>query len=226
MPATSSTDLRRRLPSVDQVLQDGRPRRRSWRPTAARASSASCARSSRRPATARPGRRDAARGAARDLLRTTSSARLARARRPRSRRVLNATGVVVHTNLGPRAPARAPPRHAWPRSPRPTRTSSTTSPPGERGDREVHAEERLRALLGVEATAVVNNCAAAVLLAVNTFAEGTRGAGEPGRAGGDRRLVPDPRDPEEGRRAPASRWAPPTGRASPTTRAPSGPTPG
>jgi L-seryl-tRNA(Ser) seleniumtransferase len=43
---------------------------------------------------------------------------------------------------------------------------------GERGDREVHAEERLRALLGVESSAVVNNCAAAVLLAVNTLAEG------------------------------------------------------
>jgi L-seryl-tRNA(Ser) seleniumtransferase len=43
---------------------------------------------------------------------------------------------------------------------------------GERGNREAHAESRLRELLGVEATVVVNNCAAAVLLAVNTMAEG------------------------------------------------------
>ena len=43
---------------------------------------------------------------------------------------------------------------------------------GERGSREAHAESRLRALLGVEAAVVVNNCAAAVLLAVNTLAEG------------------------------------------------------
>jgi L-seryl-tRNA(Ser) seleniumtransferase len=43
---------------------------------------------------------------------------------------------------------------------------------GERGDREAHAEVRLRDLLDAEATVVVNNCAAAVLLLVNTLAEG------------------------------------------------------
>jgi L-seryl-tRNA(Ser) seleniumtransferase len=43
---------------------------------------------------------------------------------------------------------------------------------GERGHRETHAESRLQALLSVEATVVVNNCAAAVLLAVDTLAGG------------------------------------------------------
>src|SRR4029077_11746178 len=43
---------------------------------------------------------------------------------------------------------------------------------GDRGQREGHAEARLRALVGTEAAVVVNNNAAAVLLAVNTFAEG------------------------------------------------------
>ena len=43
---------------------------------------------------------------------------------------------------------------------------------GERGHRETHAERRLQTMLSAEASVVVNNNAAAVLLAVNTFAEG------------------------------------------------------
>jgi L-seryl-tRNA(Ser) seleniumtransferase len=85
--------------------------------------------------------------------------------------VVNATGVVVHTNLG-RAPL-SPEAAA-----RVAEIASSYSnleydlARGERGDREAHAEGRLREMLGVEATVVVNNCAAAVLLAVNTLAEG------------------------------------------------------
>ncbi len=85
--------------------------------------------------------------------------------------VINATGVVVHTNLG-RAPLS---RHAAARVAEIAGSYSNLEldlARGERGDREVHAESRLRDLLGVEATAVVNNCAAAVLLAANTLAEG------------------------------------------------------
>jgi L-seryl-tRNA(Ser) seleniumtransferase len=85
--------------------------------------------------------------------------------------VINATGVVVHTNLG-RAPLS---RHAAARVAEIAASYSNLEldlARGGRGDREVHAESRLRDLLGVEATAVVNNCAAAVLLAVNTLAEG------------------------------------------------------
>ncbi len=43
---------------------------------------------------------------------------------------------------------------------------------GDRGHRETHAEGRLQAMLKAEASVIVNNNAAAVLLAVNTFAEG------------------------------------------------------
>ena len=86
-------------------------------------------------------------------------------------RLINATGVVVHTNLG-RAPLSA---EAAARVAEIASASSNLEydlDTGERGQRETHSEARLRSLLGAQATAVVNNCAAAVLLAVNTFAEG------------------------------------------------------
>jgi L-seryl-tRNA(Ser) seleniumtransferase len=99
------------------------------------------------------------------------AARVERAARPSLERVLNATGVIVHTNLG-RAPL-SPEAAA-----RVAEIASSYSnleydlERGERGNREIHAEGRLREMLGVESTVVVNNCAAAVLLAVNTLAEG------------------------------------------------------
>jgi L-seryl-tRNA(Ser) seleniumtransferase len=85
--------------------------------------------------------------------------------------VINATGVVIHTNLG-RAPLS---REAAARVAEVAASYSNLEfdlVTGQRGDREAHAEWRLREILEVEATAVVNNCAAAVLLAVNTLAEG------------------------------------------------------
>ena len=97
--------------------------------------------------------------------------RLERAEAASLVRVINATGVVIHTNLGraplsPEAAARVA-----------EVASSYTNleldlGAGERGDREAHAESRLRRILSAEATVVVNNNAAAVLLAVNTFADG------------------------------------------------------
>jgi len=86
-------------------------------------------------------------------------------------RVINGTGVVVHTNLG-RAPlSREVAKHV-------ADIASCYSnlefdlDEGERGHRETHAEGRLQAMLSAESSVVVNNNAAAVLLAVNTFAEG------------------------------------------------------
>ncbi|HEY6551985.1 MAG TPA: L-seryl-tRNA(Sec) selenium transferase, partial [Vicinamibacteria bacterium] len=98
-------------------------------------------------------------------------ARLERRLAPSLVPVINATGVVVHTNLG-----RAPLSRAA--AARVAEIASSYSnleydlTTGERGDRESHAETRLRDLLDAEATVVVNNCAAAVLLLVNTLAEG------------------------------------------------------
>jgi len=87
------------------------------------------------------------------------------------KRVINATGVVVHTNLG-RAPL-SPEVAAHVASIAASYSNLEYDlEKGDRGHRETHAEGRLQAMLRAEASVVVNNNAAAVLLAVNTFAEG------------------------------------------------------
>lgn len=90
---------------------------------------------------------------------------------PSLRVVVNATGVVLHTNLG-RAPL-APEAVAHV-----AEIASQYSnleynlDRGERGKRDTHTERLFFDLLGAEAALVVNNNAAAVFLALNTLAEG------------------------------------------------------
>ncbi len=90
---------------------------------------------------------------------------------PRLRRVINATGVVIHTNLG-RAPLHSSAiQHLMEVS----KTYSNLEYDlelGERGDRYAHVEENLCRLSGAESALVVNNNAGAVLLVLNTLAEG------------------------------------------------------
>src|SRR5256714_2526155 len=96
---------------------------------------------------------------------------LADARKPRLRRVLNATGVVVHTNLG-RAPLAD---EAVARLAEVARGYSNLEydlGEGARGSRQDHVAAVLRRLTGAEAALVVNNNAAAVLLALAALAEG------------------------------------------------------
>jgi L-seryl-tRNA(Ser) seleniumtransferase len=90
---------------------------------------------------------------------------------PRLRRVLNATGVVVHTNLG-RAPLA---QGALERIREVAAGYSNLEygiEEGQRGSRQDHIAPLLHQLTGAEASLVVNNNAAAVLLAVAALAEG------------------------------------------------------
>ena len=96
---------------------------------------------------------------------------LERARRPALRRVLNATGVLVHTNLG-RAPL---PVAALARVAEVGAGYSNLEydlERGDRGSRQDHLADLLGRLTGAEAALVVNNNAAAVLLALAALAEG------------------------------------------------------
>src|SRR5947208_5829057 len=96
---------------------------------------------------------------------------LAAARAPSLRRVLNATGVLVHTNLG-RAPL---PEAALERALEVGRSYSNLEydlSAGARGSRQDHVASILRRLTGAEAALVVNNNAAAVMLALAALAEG------------------------------------------------------
>jgi len=98
-------------------------------------------------------------------------AELARARRPALRRVLNATGVIVHTNLG-RAPL---PDAALARVSEVGRGYSNLEydlAEGARGSRQDHVASILRRLTGAESAIVVNNNAGAMLLALAALAEG------------------------------------------------------
>ena len=88
------------------------------------------------------------------------------------RPVINASGVILHTNLG-RAPlAREAVEHLAEVATRYSNLEYELET-GERGKRDVHTERLLCQLLGAEKALLVNNNAAAVLLALNTLAEGT-----------------------------------------------------
>ncbi len=95
--------------------------------------------------------------------------RLARAEQPSLRRVLNATGVIVHTNLG-RAPLAAAAREAVARAAEGYSTLEWDPSTGARGSRHDHVAPLLAELTGAEAAMAVNNCAAAVLLAAAALA--------------------------------------------------------
>ena len=91
--------------------------------------------------------------------------------RPSLQTVINATGVVLHTNLG-----RAPLSKAAAEAVAALATGYTNLEfdlkSGKRGERHAHARKLLGLVLGCEDAVVVNNCAAAVFLALTALAEG------------------------------------------------------
>ena len=85
--------------------------------------------------------------------------------------VINATGVILHTNLG-RAPLIAAAVEEFRRSATQYSNLEYDLEAGARGKRDVHTAQLLERLTGAEAAIVVNNCAAAVLLVLAALAKG------------------------------------------------------
>jgi L-seryl-tRNA(Ser) seleniumtransferase len=150
----------RDLPSVDELLRDERLVSEPHELAVAAAR-----------ATLERARQEIAGGRDPGSLVDATVAELERTRRPSLRRVLNATGVLVHTNLGrsPLADAAVA---------RVVEVASGYSnleydlSRGERGSRQDHLAALLGRLTGAEAALVVNNNAAAVLLALAALANG------------------------------------------------------
>ncbi len=87
--------------------------------------------------------------------------------------VINATGVILHTNLG-RAPLSAATIHAMDVVSRGYSNLEYDLEKGARGSRLIHAESVLQKLTGAESALVVNNNAAAVLLVLSALANRKR----------------------------------------------------
>ena len=160
----------RAIPSIEQLRQraDGRALEARFGRAAAAAALRDGA-ASLRAALAAGHAGDAAAFA--DTIVATARASLSDTTRGSLRPVINATGVVVHTNLG-RAPLS---RQALERVTTVARGYATLEydwAAGTRGSRSVHAEPLLTALTGAEAAVVVNNNAAALLLILASVARG------------------------------------------------------
>jgi L-seryl-tRNA(Ser) seleniumtransferase len=91
------------------------------------------------------------------------------ANRPSLRRVINATGIILHTNLG-RAPLAEAAIRAIEQVAEGFSNLEYDTATGERGSRYSHCVGLLRQLTGAEDALVVNNCAAALVLTLNALA--------------------------------------------------------
>ncbi len=90
---------------------------------------------------------------------------------PSLRGVINASGVILHTNLG-RAPLAAPILDEFRQTATHYCNLEYDVAAGARGKRDVHTSRLIERLTGAEAAIVVNNCAAAVLVTLAALARG------------------------------------------------------
>ncbi len=90
---------------------------------------------------------------------------------PSLKRIVNATGIIIHTNAG-RAPLAREVAQAVAEVACGYSNLELDLATGQRGRRDQHLESRLSRLLGCEAATVCNNNAAAVFLILNTLAKG------------------------------------------------------
>ncbi len=157
----------RLLPSIDELLQSATGQQlvhdysRSLTLRAVRASLAN----------ARAAIREGALCPSYDELLADAARMLQCENRPNLRPVINATGVIINTNLG-RAPLSQAALTAMQEVAGSYSNLEYDLEAGERGSRHAHVAALLCELTGAEATLVTNNNAAAVLLALSTLASG------------------------------------------------------
>jgi L-seryl-tRNA(Ser) seleniumtransferase len=163
----AAPDELRKLPKIDRLLE--RPQVALWTPRFGRAPSLEALRAAVEAARAK-----VLAGAAcpsEPEIVAAAEAQLERTERPTLRRVINATGVVIHTNLG-RAPLSDAAIAAMEAVARGYSNLEFDLEAGERGSRYDHCARLLATLCGAEDALVVNNNAAAVMLALSALARG------------------------------------------------------
>lgn len=165
----NAADPRRALPSVDALLDHERAAR--WREARGREPVVNALRGALAGVRDEIGAGELREAPSPEELLDRAERRLREAFRPSLRRVLNATGVVLHTNLG-RAPLAREARAAMDEISGGYSNLEYDLEAGRRGSRYHHCADLLCELTGAGAALVVNNNAAAVSLAVNELAAG------------------------------------------------------